>query len=133
MDMRAMKRSASTSIFSLPFLTLFFSLLLVGCDAGNSSKAVSTTPVGERSGQEIYQTYCFACHDRGVIGAPKFGSEASLARLQNKPIAEVLRNTERGIRAMPRKGTCLDCTPEELEKAVNYLLQSGSAPANQPQ
>lgn len=103
---------------------LFFPCLLVvtsvfiGCDGGKVS-----TPVGQRSGQEIYQTYCFPCHDSGAVGAPKIGDAQAMQRLRDKRFDTLLENTRKGLKAMPRLGTCLDCTEEELKRSVEYLLE----------
>lgn len=101
----------------LPCL-IFSTTLFVGCDGGKVS-----TPVGQRSGQEIYQTYCFPCHDSGAVGAPKIGDAQAIQKLKDKGMETLLANTRKGVKAMPKLGTCLDCTEAELEKAVEYLLQ----------
>jgi len=78
--------------------------------------------IGERSGQAVYETYCFACHNTGAVGAPRINDLEALASLEARGAEALLKTTKTGIRAMPAKGTCLDCTDEELLRAIEYLL-----------
>ena len=81
---------------------------------------------GPRPGDQIYNSACLACHSVGVAGAPKLGDNAAWADRASKGIDGLLATAISGINAMPPKGTCADCSDEELKAAIEYMLsQSG--------
>lgn len=95
---------------------VFLSLLSVSMTGCGSDEPALNSP------QQVYDTYCFACHDTGAVGAPKLTDvEQWQARLkQGEP--SLLANTLKGVRAMPRRGTCLACSDEELRATVAWML-----------
>ena len=83
-----------------------------------------TAAVAERTGEEIYNSKCIACHMSGVAGAPKFGDAASWAPRAEKGIDALLATSKTGINAMPPMGTCMDCSDAELSSAIQYMLDN---------
>jgi cytochrome c5 len=84
---------------------------------------VAAKPTGPRTGEQVYSTFCVACHATGVSGAPIKGNAALWApRLaQGK---DVLKNHAlNGFNAMPMKGTCMDCTEDEIVAAIEHLTE----------
>jgi cytochrome c5 len=77
-----------------------------------------------REGKEIYDTKCFACHAAGVAGAPKFGDKEMWAPRIEKGMDALMETVHNGLNAMPPKGTCMDCTEEELSAAVQYMVDA---------
>ncbi len=77
-----------------------------------------------REGKEIYDTKCFACHAAGVAGAPKFGDKAAWAPRIEKGMDALMETVHKGKGAMPPKGTCMDCSEEELQAAVTYMTDA---------
>lgn len=74
-----------------------------------------------RSGADVYNSSCVACHSTGLAGAPKPGdAEAWKPRLANGADT-VLKHAIHGLNAMPPKGTCANCTDEELQAAIDYM------------
>jgi cytochrome c5 len=74
----------------------------------------------------VYNASCLACHSTGVAGAPKVGDQASWAPRAAKGLDSLLATAVSGLNAMPPKGTCADCSDEELKAAIEYMLsQSG--------
>ena len=105
-----------------------------------AAKVASGKPAAGRSGKQIYDSTCVACHGAGVAGAPKFGEKAAWAPRAAQGIQVLLDHATQGFKAMPPKGTCADCSPAELEGAIRYMLENsgvtlaggasgGSAPA----
>ena len=91
-----------------------------------SAEATETAAAGPRSGEQVYKASCLACHSTGVAGAPKVGDQASWASRAAKGLDGMTAAAISGIKAMPPKGTCMDCTDEELKAAIVYMLsQSG--------
>lgn len=79
--------------------------------------------VKKEPGQEIYEQFCVTCHRDGVAGAPKFRDASWKPRLTaNKDVAGLTASAIKGINAMPPKGTCVDCSEEDLKNAIQYML-----------
>jgi len=76
-----------------------------------------------RSAEEVYTTKCALCHAAGVSGAPKFGS-ADWADRGAKGIDALMATAISGIGAMPAKGLCTDCSDEELQGAIEHMINS---------
>ncbi|MGF1701068.1 cytochrome c5 family protein [Photobacterium makurazakiensis] len=77
---------------------------------------------GPRSGDAVYGTFCAACHGSGLMGAPKKGEAADWdARLAkgNDVLADHAIN---GFNAMPAKGSCMDCSDDEIIAAINHMI-----------
>ncbi len=77
-----------------------------------------------RTGETIYQYFCFSCHAAGIAGAPKIGDyEAWAARLARGRKA-LLQTTINGIApGMPAMGLCFDCSEAELAAAIDHMIE----------
>jgi cytochrome c5 len=97
------------------------------CLVGDSScggAAAAAASSGPRSGEEVYNAACMACHSTGAAGAPKYGDAAGWADRIAKG-NEALYNS--GINGMPgtgmmAKGGCMNCSDEEVNAAVDYMV-----------
>lgn len=79
---------------------------------------------GARSGADIYNSACVACHSAGVLGAPKLNAAADWQpRLDEKGFDGVWQNAINGINAMPPRGTCGDCSDDEIKAAIEYMIE----------
>jgi len=76
------------------------------------------------SGEEIYKTKCQVCHAAGVAGAPKFGDKAAWAPRIAQGMDTLVQHSITGLNAMPPKGTCMDCTDEQMKAAVEYMVDN---------
>ncbi|NVK22306.1 MAG: cytochrome c5 family protein [Kangiellaceae bacterium] len=85
---------------------------------------VSNEPAGPRAAGDIYNTYCMACHATGVAGAPKVGDAAAWTARTANGIDAVYSNAINGINAMPPKGTCADCSDDEIKAVVDHMLEN---------
>lgn len=75
------------------------------------------------SGEETYQKYCSVCHRDGIAGAPKFRDKKDWQpHLDNKTIDDLVAIATKGVNAMPAKGTCFECSDEDLKNAIQYML-----------
>lgn len=86
---------------------------LAGCQPGAASL---DSPV------KVYETYCFACHDSGAAGAPRLNDAERWQILLASGEAQLVEHTIKGIRAMPPRGTCADCTDQQLADTVRWML-----------
>jgi cytochrome c5 len=96
------------------------------CMAGEDCAAtlVGAADTGPRTGQQVYDTKCAACHASGAAGAPILGDAAAWEPRIAKGIETLYDNAWNGIDAMPAKGLCMDCTREELDNAVDYMIEN---------
>ncbi|MFC3153075.1 c-type cytochrome [Litoribrevibacter euphylliae] len=97
------------------------SVCIQGEECAAASGAASASASGPRSGEDVYNSFCGACHGVGVLGAPKKGAAADWAPRLEKGFDSVLANAINGINAMPPKGTCGDCSDEELSEAIKFM------------
>lgn len=87
--------------------------------------AIVEVAAGPRSGKELYDTKCMACHAVGVAGAPKPGDSAAWQpRIDAKGEEGLFESAWNGINAMPPKGTCNDCSEDEIKAAIKYMTGS---------
>ena len=94
------------------------------CMQGEDCGTVAPVTVSiSRSGIEVYNAHCFACHATGVSEAPLVGAEEWQTRLNEKGAETLLANTKAGFNVvMPAMGTCMNCTDAELQAAIDYLI-----------
>ncbi len=88
---------------------------------------VSAAPVastsGPRSGKDIFNKSCTACHSTGAAGAPKVGAAADWSARIDQGMDTLYANAVNGIRGMPAKGLCMDCSEDEIKATVDYMLE----------
>ncbi|MDP5143596.1 c-type cytochrome [Rheinheimera baltica] len=84
--------------------------------------AADTAASGPRSGEKVYQTACFACHGTGALDAPKKGDAAWKTRI-DQGFDVMLKHAIEGIRNMPARGTCADCSDDEIAAAIKFMTE----------
>jgi cytochrome c5 len=85
-----------------------------------------------KTGEQVFQTVCTACHSTGVAKAPKFGDKRDWApriRAGQKALVQVAL---KGKGAMPPRGGASDLTDIEVERAVVYMANAGGAKFKEP-
>lgn len=80
-----------------------------------------------RSGKQVYDTACMACHASGAAGAPKFGDAAAWKPRAAQGEAKLLEHVTKGFKAMPARGTCTKCSDAELKAAIEYMLSKAQS------
>jgi len=98
------------------------------CMQGDTSCGGAAAPAAggaPRSGEEVFNTACMACHSTGAAGAPKYGDAGAWAPRIAKGI-DALHNS--GINGVPgtgmiAKGGCVACSDEEVQAAVDYMVE----------
>jgi len=77
-----------------------------------------------KTGSEVNQSACVACHGAGVMDAPVTGDEEAWGGLyEEKGLEELVYNAINGIGAMPARGGDSSLSDEEVENAVIYILE----------
>jgi cytochrome c5 len=79
-----------------------------------------------RTGEAVYTDSCAACHTTGVMSAPKLGDKAAWSERINQGLPTLLQHASEGFQAMPAKGGCATCSDEEIQAAVQYLMDHAS-------
>jgi len=93
------------------------------CMAGDPCAAAVVEVVsGPRSGQEIYEGNCVACHNTGAAGAPKLGDVAAWSPRIGKGVETLYSNAIGGINSMPPMGLCGSCSEDDIKAAVDHLV-----------
>ncbi|HEY0288330.1 MAG TPA: c-type cytochrome [Pseudomonas sp.] len=72
---------------------------------------------------EVIAKHCNACHGTGLLGAPKIGDSAAWKDRADHQggLDGILAKAITGINAMPPKGTCGDCSDDELKGAIKKM------------
>ena len=72
---------------------------------------------------DIIAKHCTACHSIGLLNAPKIGDTAAWKERadQQGGLDGLLAKAITGLNAMPAKGTCGDCTDDELKSAIQKM------------
>ena len=94
------------------------------CAAGLTS--ASAVAGGAKQPEQVYQTFCFACHATGVNNAPVLGNLEHWAPRIAKGVEVLYESSINGFNgaAMPPKGLCMDCSNEDLQATVDYIVQA---------
>ena len=105
-------------------------LCLAACaeDSGAPQADGEAAAKAQRSGEAVYQRYCFSCHAAGVAGAPKTGDAEAWAPRMAKGRDALLRSTIDGMAGMPAMGLCFDCSEAELADAIGHLSGAELSP-----
>ena len=94
------------------------------CVAGEDcAKGMLLAAAGPRSGEDVYNSFCMACHVSGAAGAPKTGIAADWTARLAAGIDTVYANAINGKGAMPAKGLCGDCSDDEIKASVDYMIK----------
>ena len=98
----------------------------VGSVPASAPAAAGAAAAAPRSGDEVYNSACAACHASGVAGAPKLGDQGAWGVRASKGVDALLSSVVNGLNAMPPKGGCATCSDAELKGAIEHMLsQSG--------
>ncbi len=85
--------------------------------------AVATVAVAEaRTGKQVYDGACAACHAGGVLQAPRPGQRDDWVARERQGFAVLLEHAIKGYRNMSAKGGNPMLPDAEVEAAVRYML-----------
>ena len=83
---------------------------------------------GDRSGKEIVDHVCAACHATGRDGAPKIGDAKAWEPREKRGLSALTATALEGVRKMPPHGGTLSLTDTELKRAITHMVnQSGGS------
>jgi cytochrome c5 len=90
-----------------------------------------SSPAALRTGEQVYQAQCTACHSVGAAGAPKTGDEAAWAPRIKTGYEALLNSALKGKGAMAAQGGG-DFSDFEIGRAVVFLANKGGAKFDEP-
>lgn len=85
-----------------------------------------------KTGQQVFESTCSACHTAGVAGAPKLGDNAAWAPYIQQGYESLIKNAINGVGAMPPKGGNASLDDFEVERAVVYIVNQSGASFDEP-
>ncbi len=139
--------------FLVPILVIIMlvSLVTAGTKVGAGSDALTAEAISKRiapvagfelvdanapkvykSGEQVFNTACTACHTAGVAGAPKMGDNGAWAPFINAGYASMLNAALHGKGAMPPKGGNPTLSDYEIARAVVYMANKSGASLPEP-
>lgn len=71
-----------------------------------------------------YQQTCGICHNMGIAGAPKAFDAAAWAPRLATGMDSLVASVTNGKNAMPPKGLCNDCTPDQYKTLITHMSKS---------
>ncbi|HEX2826528.1 MAG TPA: c-type cytochrome [Burkholderiales bacterium] len=87
---------------------------------------------GQKTGKQIVDSVCSACHATGALNAPKIGDAAVWGPLIKQGHEHLTEMAIKGIRAMPPRGGNPALTDDELARAVAYMANQAGAKFTEP-
>ena len=100
-----------------------FSTVCVQGEICGGSRGALAASVG-RSGEDVYNAACMACHSAGIAGAPKVGDQVAWAGRISKGMGSLYDSGINGVAGtgMIARGGCADCSDEEIRLAVDFMV-----------
>lgn len=97
----------------------------------DAAPAVVAAPTAAKlTGEQVYNSACFACHGAGVAGAPKLGDTADWNARAAQGRATLNKHSLEGFQGgtgyMPPKGGRVDLSDEEIVAAVDFMLKEST-------
>ncbi len=115
--------------------------LVIGCGGKSGDKAEKKEAakpqytVNLANGEAVFNKACIACHQTGVAGAPAITDKARWEEVAAKPMSTLLEHAWKGYTgkygAMPEKGTCMDCSKQDLYDAIHYMMNKAGVKPNE--
>jgi cytochrome c5 len=84
-----------------------------------------------KTGEQVFQAQCSACHATGAAGAPKFGDEAAWGPRIKTGYEALLTSALKGKNAMTPQGGG-DFNATEIGRAVVYMANKAGAKFDEP-
>jgi cytochrome c5 len=93
----------------------------------------ASSPKTEKTGQQVVEAVCAACHATGVLNAPKVGDKDAWARRLAQGYQMLTQNAVKGMGQMPPRGGNPDLTDTEIARAVAYMANQAGAKFKEPE
>lgn len=95
--------------------------------------ATSTSSLAQlKSGEAVYQSTCMACHDTGLLQAPKLGDVKAWKPLIEEGQDVLSAHAFVGVRAMPAQGGDSNLSLEDFSRAVAWMARKAGGDWQDP-
>jgi len=91
----------------------------------------ASDPASIRTGEQVYQGQCVACHGSGAAGAPKFGDADAWGPRLKQGFDTLVNAALKGKGAMGPQGGG-DFSDFEISRAVVYMANHGGGKLEEP-
>jgi cytochrome c5 len=102
------------------------SALAIKADAGVAQAGGAGAAAVPKSGDEVFQQVCSACHGAGIAGAPKAGDKAAwgprIAKGKDTLYEHALKGFQGSAGVMPAKGGRVDLPDDLIKQAVDHMV-----------
>ncbi|RDI43358.1 c-type cytochrome [Aquicella lusitana] len=78
-----------------------------------------------QAGEKIFNEFCATCHAAPPlvdVNAPRIGDKKRWQTLRRVNTKTLLAITLKGAGAMPARGGCFECSDEQLQAAIQYMV-----------
>jgi len=130
-------------LFVLMLAVAISGFMLTSC-GGNAKKADSgSAKVAKKAkaytanldnGKVVYKKVCIACHMTGVAGAPALKDKDRWTEIASKGMKQLHHDAINGFTGkfgvMPARGSCTDCSDQDLYDAVSFMLKKAGVSAH---
>jgi cytochrome c5 len=99
---------------------------------GEVAVADPNAPQAAKSGKEVVDAVCGACHLTGALNAPKIGDKTAWGKLIKEGHAELTKTAIKGQKQMPPRGGNPDLSDIEIARAVAYMANQAGANFKEP-
>ena len=104
---------------------------LISCGGGSGDSKAMTADLA--NGKVVYNKACIACHLTGVAGAAALTDTPRWEENAAKGITALTISAMEGYigkyGVMPEKGTCLDCSEQDMYDAISYMMAEAGVKA----
>ena len=114
--------------------TAISGLLLVSCGGASQQKESKSLTADIENGKVIYEKVCIACHMTGVAGAAALTDKPRWDEMAAKGMKTLHNSVINGVPegkygVMLERGSCGDCSDQDLYDAVAYMLKEAGVSA----
>ena len=92
----------------------------------------ANAPKVEKTGKEVVDAVCSACHTTGALNAPKIADKASWAPRLGMGLEKLTQSAIKGVRQMPARGGNPDLSDIEIARAIAYMANQSGASFKEP-
>ena len=96
---------------------------------GSADASAKSASSSARSGEEIFEAVCTACHTTGVLEAPKLGDKSAWELRLANGFDAVLTSALAGKGNMPAKGGDASLSDDEVKATIIYMLEKAGLDA----
>ena len=85
-----------------------------------------------RTGKQVVDQVCAACHGTGAKGAPRIGDQHAWTPLASRGLTSLTGSALKGIRDMPAHGGSPGLSDLEIERAITYMVNRSGGQWTEP-